>query len=81
VLEEINVNLFYSILYSVVDPDPGWVKISIRIQDEHPGSFFRELRNPFLGLKYLNSLMLIRYPGWKNSDPGWKKFVPIRDPG
>jgi hypothetical protein len=30
--------------------DPGWVKkIKIRISDEHPGSYFRELRNNFLG--------------------------------
>jgi hypothetical protein len=28
-----------------------------------------ELRNHFFGLKYLNSLMQIRDPGWKNSDP------------
>jgi hypothetical protein len=31
-----------------------------RIRDEQPGSYFRELRNNFLGLKYLNSLMRIR---------------------
>ncbi len=29
--------------------DPGWVKIKIRIRDEHPGSYFREL----FGLKAL----------------------------
>jgi hypothetical protein len=28
--------------------DPGWVKVEIRISDEHPGSYFRELRNSFL---------------------------------
>jgi hypothetical protein len=52
--------------------------IRIRIRDEHPGSYFRELRNHLLGLKYLNSLMRIQDPGWKkygsgmekNSDPG-----------
>jgi hypothetical protein len=32
----------------------GW------IPDEHPRLYFRELRNSFLGLKYLNSLMRIR---------------------
>jgi hypothetical protein len=46
------------------------------IRDEQPGSYFLELRNHFfvfLGLKYLNSLMRIR-------DPGWKKFGSgIRD--
>jgi hypothetical protein len=29
--------------------DPIWVKIKIRIRDEHPGSYVRELRNNFLG--------------------------------
>jgi hypothetical protein len=38
------------------------------IRDEQPGSYFLELRNNFLGLKYLNSLMRIR--DGKNSDPG-----------
>jgi hypothetical protein len=28
--------------------DPGWVKINIRIRDEHPGSFFFE-EDPNLG--------------------------------
>jgi hypothetical protein len=50
------------------------------IRDEKPGSYFLELRNQFFGLKYLNSLMRIRDPGWrqfrsgirdgKKSDPG-----------
>jgi hypothetical protein len=35
------------------------------IRDKQPGSYFLELRNPFFGLKYLNSLMRIRDPGWK----------------
>jgi hypothetical protein len=43
-------------------------KIRIRIRDEQPGSYFLELRNHFLGLKYFNSLMRIR--DGKNSDPG-----------
>ncbi len=48
------------------------------IRDEQPGSYFLELRNHFhffgfLGLKYLNFLMRIR-------DPGWRQFVSgIRD--
>jgi hypothetical protein len=42
----------------------------IRIRDKQPGSYFRELKKQFLGLKYLNSLMWIRDPGWKKSDPG-----------
>jgi hypothetical protein len=41
--------------YSVADPDPGWVTkqsgsgSGIRIRDEQPGSYFRELRNNFFG--------------------------------
>ncbi len=41
--------------------DPGWVKN--RILDEQHGSYFRELRNQFFGLKYLNYLMWIQDPG------------------
>jgi hypothetical protein len=41
-------------------------KTKIRIRDEDPGSYFRELRVNFLGLKYLKSLMWIR----NLSDPG-----------
>jgi hypothetical protein len=46
-----------------------------RIQNEQPGSYFLELRNHFLGLKYLNSLMQIRDE--KKSDPG----DPEKHPG
>jgi hypothetical protein len=65
--------------------DTGW---RIRIRDEQPRSYFRELRYHFLGLKYLNSLMRIWDPGWKEfgsgirdgknrvRDPGWKKSGP-----
>jgi hypothetical protein len=55
------------------------------IRDEQPGSYFLELRNHFFGLKYLNSLMRIRDPGWRQfgsgiQDPGWKKVGSgIRD--
>ncbi len=61
------------------------------IRDEQPGTNFLELRNhffAFLGLKYLNSLMRIRDPGWrqfgsgirdgKMSDPG--SGINIPDP-
>jgi hypothetical protein len=59
--------------------DPGWIKN----QDpdpgsgmNNPGSYFLELKNHFLGLKYY-SLMRIQDP-----DPGWKKFGSgILDPG
>jgi hypothetical protein len=50
--------------------DPGirvGKKVRIPIRDEQPGSYFREPRNNFFGLKYLNSLMRIRDQGWKNS--------------
>jgi hypothetical protein len=68
--------------------DPGWKKVSIRIRDEQPGSYFLELFLLFWGLKYLNSLMRIRDPGWrqfgsgirdgKKSDPG--SGINIPDP-
>jgi hypothetical protein len=67
--------------------DPGWVKkIRIRIWDKQSGSYFREFRNHFLGLKYLN--FFDADPGFgiwdgKNSDPGWKKLgsgINIPDP-
>jgi hypothetical protein len=77
--------------------DPGWAKSQdpnpgsesgIRIRDEQPRSYFLELRNHFFGLKYLNSLMRIRDPGWKKfgsriqdgkkSDPG--SGINIPDP-
>jgi hypothetical protein len=58
------------------------------IRDEQPGSYFLELRNHFLGLKYINVLMRIRDPGWrqfgsgirdgKKSDPG--SGINIPDP-
>jgi hypothetical protein len=36
-----------------------------RIRDEQPGSYFREHRNHFLGVKILKFF---------DADPGWKKF-------
>ncbi len=61
---------------SVADLDPGsaFFTPGSEIRDEQPGSYFPELRNHFLGLKDLNSLMRIR--DGKNSDPGWKKSDP-----
>jgi hypothetical protein len=43
-------------------------RIRIWIRDEQPESYFRELKNQFFWLKYLNSLTRI-WDG-KNSDPG-----------
>jgi hypothetical protein len=39
--------------------------LRIRIRDEQPGSYFQELRNNILGLKYLKFF---------DADPGWEKF-------
>jgi hypothetical protein len=60
----------------------------IRIPDEQPGSYLRELKKQLFGLKYLNSLMWIRDPGMekirsrirdgKKSDPG--SGINIPDP-
>jgi hypothetical protein len=60
------------------------------IRNEQPGSYFLELRNQSLVLKYLNSLMRIRDPGWgkfgsvirdgKKSDPGYGIRINIPDP-
>jgi hypothetical protein len=55
-------------------------KIKIRIRDENFGSYFRELRNNFLGLKYLNSWCGSGSGIRDNLDRGWKKFRSgIRD--
>jgi hypothetical protein len=48
------------------------------IRDEQPGSYFPELKNHFLGLKYLNSLTRIRDPGWRQLGSGMEKSR-IRD--
>jgi hypothetical protein len=55
--------------------------IKIRIRDQHPESYFRGLRNNFLGSKLLklfdvdpdpeSGIFLTLYPGWKNSDLGY----------
>ncbi len=49
------------------------------IRDEQPGSYFLELRNHFfvfLGLKYLNTLMRIRDPGWRQFGSGIRDKRP-----
>jgi hypothetical protein len=48
----------------------GMVNIRIRIRYEQGGSYFRELRKKFFGLKYSNSLMRIWDPGWKKLGSG-----------
>ncbi len=50
------------------------------IRDEQPGSYFLELRNHFFGLKYLNSLMRIRDPGWRQFGSGIRD-IKKSDPG
>jgi hypothetical protein len=47
--------------------DPGWIKIRIRIRDEEPVSYFRELRDNFLGSGIREG---------KNSDPGFGINIP-----
>ncbi len=59
--------------------DSGWL-------DEHPDYIFQSLETIFLGLKYFNSFMRIRDPGWrqfgsgirdgKKSDPGSGINIP-----
>ncbi len=44
----------------------------------NPDHVSESLRNYFLGLKYLNSLMRIRDPGWKIFGSGMEK-IRIRD--
>jgi hypothetical protein len=71
-------------VFSVADPGSGMgKKIKIPIRDEHPGSYFQELRINFLGLKILtlsdvdpdprSRIFFTLDPGLKNSgiwDPG-----------
>ncbi len=66
--------------------DPGWVKKSrsrYGIRDELPGSYFRDLKKQFLGLKYLNFSDAHPDPGseiFLTLDPGGTKFGSrIRD--
>jgi hypothetical protein len=56
-----------------LDPGSGMGRKSASgsgIRDEQPGSYFLELRNHFFGLKYLNSLIRIRDPGWRQFGSG-----------
>jgi hypothetical protein len=73
--------------------DPGWEKVSIRIRDEQPGSYFLELRNhfffAFLGVNILKffdedpgsgmETVRIRDPGWKKVGSG-VSGINIPDP-
>jgi hypothetical protein len=42
----------------------------------NPDHIFNKLRNHFFGLKYLNSLMRIRDPGWKKVGSGIRDKHP-----
>jgi hypothetical protein len=68
---------------SVADPDPGSGALSTpgsEIRDKQPGSYFQEPKKQFFGLKYINSLIWIRNPGWKKFGSGMKKVGSgIRD--
>ncbi len=75
--------------------DPGWEKVSIRIRDEQPGSYFLELSNHFFAffgvkIKILKSfdedpgsgMEKVRIRDGKKSDPGsGMEKSRIRDPG
>jgi hypothetical protein len=56
--------------------DPVWEKVSIRIRDEQPGSYFLELRNHFFAFFEVKILKFL------DEDPGsGMETVRIRDPG
>jgi hypothetical protein len=65
--------------------DPGWEKVSIRIRDDLPGSYFFELRNHFFGFFGIKLLILRRGSGIRDgvsSDPGfWIRDGKKSDPG
>ncbi len=70
-------------LNSVADPDPGsgaFLTPGSGIRYEQPGSYFLELINHYVGLKYLNSSTRFLDPGGKKFGPGIEKRR-IRDPG
>jgi hypothetical protein len=62
-------------------------KVSIRIRDEQPGSYFRELINHFFGVKILKFFDADPESGIETvriRDPGWKKVgsgIRDKDPG
>ena len=63
--------------------DPRWIKSGSGsgIWNEQPGSYFLELRNQFLGLKYLNSLMRSGMEKIRIWEPGSRiEKSWIRDP-
>jgi hypothetical protein len=56
----------------------------VRIRDEYFGSYFRELRNSFLGLKYKffdadAGIFLTLDPGWKKLGSGIRKTANSTD--
>ncbi len=51
----------------------GWVKSLDPDPREQPGSYFLELIKYFFGLKYINSLLRMRVPGWKQFGSRMKK--------
>jgi hypothetical protein len=59
--------------------DPKRVKIGIRIRDEQSGSYFRELRNNFLGLntKFFDADTGFGMEKIGIRDPKWNKFGSV----
>jgi hypothetical protein len=60
--------------------DPGWIKIKIRIRDEHSGSHFRKFRKIFWVkmIKFSDADPDLGSGIFLTLDPGW---VKIRDSG
>ncbi len=54
---------------------PGWVKSRIRIRDDQPESYFRELRNQFFGSGMEKNQ--IRDPGWNTFGSGILTLVEV----
>jgi hypothetical protein len=59
--------------------DPGRTKNGSGNRDKHTGSYSRELRVQFLGLKNLNSLLRIRFRFHFEHVSRMEKFIRIRD--
>jgi hypothetical protein len=68
--------------YKFLPRDPGWGKIKIQIRDEHPGSYFLELKKTIFVLQYLNSMLRIqiRDPGCAIEKIRIRAWIDIEDP-
>ncbi len=92
-LQKMKFIYFFYVCGSVADPYPGFgafltpgsgmgKKSGSGSGMNNPDHISESLRNNFLGLKYLNSLMRIQDPEWKNLDPGYGiEKIRIRNTG